>query len=95
VLTQLRSLGYVTLDAGNAAEALAIVDADGNSICSSPTSSCRNDERRQLADAILKQRPDLRILSPQATPKTHHSSRRLDSGVLCSPSRTANRISPE
>ena len=27
VLTQLRSLGYVTLDAGNAAEALAIVEA--------------------------------------------------------------------
>ena len=27
VLTQLHSLGYVTLDAANAAEALAIVDA--------------------------------------------------------------------
>ena len=37
VLTQLHSLGYVTLDAANAAEALAIVDAGHDSICCSPT----------------------------------------------------------
>ena len=40
VLTQLKALGYVTLEAANAAEALAIVRRGTPSICSSPTWSC-------------------------------------------------------
>ena len=42
VITQIESLGYTTLEAANAAEALAIIDnARATSTCCSPTSSCR------------------------------------------------------
>ena len=37
VMTQIESLGYTTLEAANAAEALQIIDAVGPSTCSSPT----------------------------------------------------------
>ena len=40
VMTQIESLGYATLEAANAAEALEIIDATARSICCSPTSSC-------------------------------------------------------
>jgi hypothetical protein len=40
VLTQLHSLGYVTLEAATAAEALAQIETGPISTCCSPTSSC-------------------------------------------------------
>jgi len=84
VLTQLRSLGYVTLDAGNAAEALAIVDAGREfDLLFTDVIMPGTMNGRQLADAILKQRPDLRILFTSGYTENaiiHHG--RLDSGVL-------------
>jgi len=84
VLTQLRSLGYVTLDAGNAAEALAIVDAGREfDLLFTDVIMPGTMNGRQLADVILKQRPDLRILFTSGYTENaiiHHG--RLDSGVL-------------
>ena len=37
VITQIQSLGYTTLEAANASEALEIIDDDASSICCSPT----------------------------------------------------------
>ena len=83
VLTQLHSLGYVTLDAANAAEALAIVNA-GN-----PFDLLFTDvimpglNGRQLANEILKVRPGLKVLFTSGYTENaiiHHG--RLDEGVL-------------
>ena len=84
VLTQLRSLGYVTLDAANAAEALAIVKA-GN-----PFDLLFTDvimpgamNGRQLADEVQKIKPGLKVLFTSGYTENaiiHHG--RLDSGVL-------------
>jgi PAS domain S-box-containing protein len=84
VLAQLHSLGYVTLQAANAAEALAIVAAG------TPFDLLFTDvimpggmNGKQLADAILKNRPDLRVVYTSGYTENaiiHHG--RLDSGVL-------------
>ena len=84
VLTQLQSLGYVTLDAANAAEALAIVDAGH------PFDLLFTDvimpgfmNGRQLADEIEGRRPGLKVLFTSGYTENaiiHHG--RLDSGVL-------------
>ncbi len=84
VLTQLHSLGYVTLDAANAAEALAIVGAG------TPFDLLFTDvimpgamNGRQLADAVEKSRPGLKVLFTSGYTENaiiHHG--RLDSGVL-------------
>ena len=83
VLTQLHSLGYVTLDAGNASEALAIVDAG------QPFDLLFTDvimpglNGRQLANEILKIRPTLKVLFTSGYTENaiiHHG--RLDEGVL-------------
>jgi len=84
VLTQLRSLGYVTLDAGNAAEALAIVNAgDTFDLLFTDVIMPGTMNGRQLADAVLKQRPELKVLYTSGYTENaiiHHG--RLDSGVL-------------
>jgi PAS domain S-box-containing protein len=84
VLTQLRSLGYATLDAPNAAEALAIVQA-GNRFDLLFTDVIMPGvmNGRQLAIEIKKGRPDLKVLFTSGYTENaiiHHG--RLDSGVL-------------
>ena len=84
VLTQLRSLGYVTLEAANAAEALAIVKA------SHPFDLLFTDvimpgamNGRQLADELQRIKPGLKVLFTSGYTENaiiHHG--RLDSGVL-------------
>ncbi|MCK1361164.1 PAS domain S-box protein [Bradyrhizobium sp. 199] len=84
VLAQLHSLGYVTLQAANAAEALAIVAAG------KPFDLLFTDvimpgkmNGRQLADELQKARPDLRVVYTSGYTENaiiHHG--RLDSGVL-------------
>ena len=84
VLTQLHSLGYTTLNAANAAEALALAGKN------TPFDLLFTDvimpgamNGRQLADAILKQRPSLKVLFTSGYTEdaiVHHG--RLDFGVL-------------
>ena len=84
VLTQLHSLGYTTLNAANAAEALAFAGK------STPFDLLFTDvimpgsmNGRQLADAILAQRPNLKVLFTSGYTEDaiiHHG--RLDFGVL-------------
>jgi PAS domain S-box-containing protein len=84
VLTQLRSLGYATLDAPNAAEALTIVQA-GNRFDLLFTDVIMPGvmNGRQLAIEIKRGRPDLKVLFTSGYTENaiiHHG--RLDSGVL-------------
>ena len=84
MLTQLHSLGYVTLDAANAAEALAIVGAG------KPFDLLFTDvimpgtmNGRQLANEVAKAKPGLKVLFTSGYTENaiiHHG--RLDSGVL-------------
>jgi PAS domain S-box-containing protein len=84
VLTQLHSLGYATLNAANAAEALAIAGRN------TPFDLLFTDvimpgsmNGRQLADAILAQKPNLKVLFTSGYTEDaviHHG--RLDFGVL-------------
>ncbi|TFV68778.1 PAS domain S-box protein [Bradyrhizobium frederickii] len=84
VLAQLHSLGYVTLQAANAAEALAIVAAG------TPFDLLFTDvimpgkmNGRQLADELMKTRPDLKVVYTSGYTENaiiHHG--RLDSGVM-------------
>ncbi|MFX8184022.1 response regulator, partial [Acinetobacter baumannii] len=83
-LTQLHSLGYVTLQAADAAEAIAIINSG------KPFDLLFTDvimpgkmNGRQLADEVLKSRPDLRVVYTSGYTENaiiHHG--RLDSGVL-------------
>ena len=84
VLTQLHSLGYATLDAANAAEALAIVAA-GNAfdLLFTDVIMPGTMNGRQLANEVEKARPGLRVLFTSGYTENaiiHHG--RLDSGVL-------------
>jgi PAS domain S-box-containing protein len=84
VMTQVRSLGYTTLEAGSAAEALAIIDSGAaidllftDVIMPGPMNG------RLLVDEALKRRPALKILYTSGYTENaivHHG--RLDSGVL-------------
>jgi PAS domain S-box-containing protein len=84
VLTQLHSLGYVTLDAANAAEALAIVGAGQPfDLLFTDVIMPGNMNGRQLADDIQKTRPGLKVLFTSGYTENaiiHHG--RLDSGIL-------------
>jgi CheY-like chemotaxis protein len=84
VLTQLHSLGYVTLDAANAAEALAIVDA-GNEFDLLFTDVIMPGAMngRQLANELQRRKPGLKVLFTSGYTENaiiHHG--RLDTGVL-------------
>jgi PAS domain S-box-containing protein len=84
VLTQLHSMGYVTLDAANAAEALAIVDA-GNEFDLLFTDVIMPGAMngRQLAIEIRSRKPELKVLYTSGYTENaiiHHG--RLDAGVL-------------
>lgn len=84
VLAQLHSLGYVTLQAANAEEALAIV-ATGKPFDLLFTDIIMPGKMngRQLADEILKTHPGLRVVYTSGYTENaiiHHG--RLDAGVL-------------
>ena len=84
VLTQLRSLGYSTLEAANAAEAISIVEA-GHPFDLLFTDVIMPGEMngRQLANTLQKIKPSLRVLFTSGYTENaiiHHG--RLDSGVL-------------
>jgi CheY-like chemotaxis protein len=84
VLTQLHSLGYVTLEAANGAEALGIVNAGkAFDLLFTDVIMPGNMNGRQLADEIQKNRPDLKVLFTSGYTENaiiHHG--RLDSGIL-------------
>ena len=84
VLTQLHSLGYVTLDAANAAEALALVDANRDfDLLFTDIIMPGVMNGRQLADEIERRRPGSKVLYTSGYTENaiiHHG--RLDTGVL-------------
>ncbi|MGY4623525.1 PAS domain S-box protein [Bradyrhizobium sp. USDA 4486] len=84
VVTQVKSLGYTALEAANAAEALAIIDADENiDLLFTDVIMPGNMNGRQLADEAARRRPDLKTLFTSGYTENaivHHG--RLDSGVL-------------
>ncbi|MCP4739499.1 MAG: PAS domain S-box protein, partial [Bosea sp.] len=84
VLTQLHSLGYVTLGAANAAEALALVDAGRDfDLLFTDVIMPGAMNGRQLADAIEQRRPGVKVLYTSGYTENaiiHHG--RLDTGVL-------------
>jgi PAS domain S-box-containing protein len=84
VLTQLHSLGYVTLDAANAADALCLIDEGAQfDLLFTDVIMPGTMNGRQLADAIQKGRPDLKVLFTSGYTENaiiHHG--KLDSGVL-------------
>ncbi|MBR1200908.1 PAS domain S-box protein [Bradyrhizobium sp. AUGA SZCCT0240] len=83
VLTQLHSLGYVTLDAGNATEALAIVNAGHPFDLLFTDVIMPGLNGRQLANEMLKIKPELKVLFTSGYTENaiiHHG--RLDEGVL-------------
>ena len=84
VITQIESLGYTTLEARNAAEAL---DAIGNAatidLLFTDVIMPGSMNGRQLVDEALKRRPSLKTLFTSGYTENaivHHG--RLDSGVL-------------
>ncbi|PIT05759.1 histidine kinase [Bradyrhizobium nitroreducens] len=84
VLAQLHSLGYVTLQAANAAEALAIVAAgEPFDLLFTDVIMPGKMNGRQLADELMKTRPDLKVVYTSGYTENaiiHHG--RLDSGVM-------------
>jgi len=83
VLTQLHSLGYVTLDAANGTEAIALAHTGHPFDLLFTDVIMPGMNGRQLADEILKVRPGLRVLFTSGYTENaiiHHG--RLDEGVL-------------
>ena len=83
VLTQLHSLGYVTLDAANATEAIALAHTGHPFDLLFTDVIMPGMNGRQLADEILKVKPGLRVLFTSGYTENaiiHHG--RLDEGVL-------------
>jgi CheY-like chemotaxis protein len=83
VLTQLHSFGYVTLDAANASEALAMVKSGAAFDLLFTDVIMPGLNGRQLAYEILKIRPGLKVLFTSGYTENaiiHHG--RLDEGVL-------------
>ena len=84
VVTQVGSLGYTTLEAGNAAEALVVIDnTEGIDLLFTDVIMPGSMNGRQLADEALKRRPALKTLFTSGYTENaivHHG--RLDTGVL-------------
>lgn len=84
VLTQLRSLGYVTLEAANAADAIAVVSAgQAFDLLFTDVIMPGGLNGRQLADELQKIKPGLKVLFTSGYTENaiiHHG--RLDTGVL-------------
>ena len=86
VLTQLHSLGYVTLDAANATEAMGLAHTDHRFELLFTDVIMPGMNGRQLADEMVKVRPGLRVLFTSGYTENaiiHHG--RLDEGVLLLP----------
>jgi PAS domain S-box-containing protein len=84
VITQIQSLGYSTLDAGNATEALEIIDNEAAiDLLFTDVIMPGAMNGRHLVDEALKRRPALKTLFTSGYTENaivHHG--RLDSGVL-------------
>jgi PAS domain S-box-containing protein len=84
VLTQLRSLGYVTMGAANGEEAMVLVEAGQEfDLLFTDVIMPGAMNGRQLADEIAKRRPGLKVLFTSGYTENaiiHHG--RLDTGVL-------------
>jgi PAS domain S-box-containing protein len=84
VITQIRSLGYTTLDAANASEALDIIDNNENiELLFTDVIMPGRMNGRHLVDEALRRRPALKTLFTSGYTENaivHHG--RLDSGVL-------------
>jgi PAS domain S-box-containing protein len=84
VITQIQSLGYTTLEASNAAEALDAIDKTPNiDLLFTDVIMPGSMNGRQLVDEALKRRPSLKTLYTSGYTENaivHHG--RLDSGVL-------------
>jgi PAS domain S-box-containing protein len=84
VTTRLKNLGYQTLEAANAAEAIAIVDRGAKfDLLFTDVIMTGAMNGRQLADAMAKRRPGLKVLFTSGYTENaivHHG--RLDPGVL-------------
>jgi CheY-like chemotaxis protein len=84
VVTQIDSLGYTTLEASNAAEALAVIaSTDTVDLLFTDVIMPGAMNGRQLVDEALKRRPSLKTLFTSGYTENaivHHG--RLDSGVL-------------
>ena len=84
MLTQLHSLGYVTLDAANATEAIAVVEAsDRFDLLFTDVIMPGAMNGRQLADELQRRKPGLKVLFTSGYTENaiiHHG--RLDTGVL-------------
>jgi CheY-like chemotaxis protein len=84
VLTQLHSLGYVTLAAANAADALALVEAGRHfDLLFTDIIMPGAMNGRQLADGVERLRPGTKVLYTSGYTENaiiHHG--RLDTGVL-------------
>jgi PAS domain S-box-containing protein len=84
VVTQIQSLGYTTLEAGNAAEALDVIgNAATIDLLFTDVIMPGTMNGRQLVDEALKRRPSLKTLYTSGYTENaivHHG--RLDSGVL-------------
>ena len=87
VVTQIRSLGYATLAAGNGAEALAIIDGPGRiDLLFTDVIIPGGMNGRQLAIEALTRRQELKVLYTSGYTENaivHHG--RLDAGVLLLP----------
>src|SRR6202041_3588043 len=84
VLTQLRALGYVTLNAANGTEALALVEKGRDfDLLFTDVIMPGAMNGRQLADALKKKKPGLKVLFPSGyTENAIIPHGRLDPGVL-------------
>ena len=84
VITQIKSLGYTTLDAANATEALDIIDnTEHIDLLFTDVIMPGPMNGRRLVDEALRRRPDLKTLFTSGYTENaivHHG--RLDSGVL-------------
>jgi PAS domain S-box-containing protein len=84
VLTQLHSLGYVTLDAANAADALSLIQQGASfDLLFTDVIMPGTMNGRQLADTLQKDQPALKVLFTSGYTENaiiHHG--KLDTGVL-------------
>jgi signal transduction histidine kinase/CheY-like chemotaxis protein len=84
VVTQVESLGYTTVQAANAAQALELIDSAGTiDLLFTDVIMPGSMNGRQLVDEALKRRPSLKTLFTSGYTENaivHHG--RLDSGVL-------------
>jgi CheY-like chemotaxis protein len=84
VLAQIKSLGYVTVEAVNATEALVVIDSPQKiDLLFTDMIMPGSMNGRQLADAALQRRPELKILFTSGYSNEviiHHGH--LDAGVL-------------